>query len=84
VIPEVLPQVETNQIAFLHIDLNCAKPEIDAGNYFWSKLVEGGVCLLDDYAYPRFEAQKRAWDQFAKEKDIQIYSSPTGQGIIFK
>jgi len=83
-IPGILPEVKTEKVAFLHIDLNCATPEIEAGNYFWPKLSPGGVCLLDDYAYPRFEEQKRAWDRFAEEKNISIYSSPTGQGIIIK
>ena len=33
-IPETLSAVQSEQVAFLHIDLNCAPPEIAALNYF--------------------------------------------------
>lgn len=84
VIPDTLLSVKTNKICYLHIDLNCAAPEIAAGEYFWDKLVSGGALLLDDYAYPGYYDQKVAWDIFAKQKGIQILSLPTGQGLILK
>jgi len=83
-IPESLIEVKTQKISFIHIDMNCAKPEIDAGEYFWDKIIPSGVVLLDDYAYPGYIDQKHAWDNFAKEKGIQILSIPTGQGLIIK
>ena len=83
-IPGTLPQVQSKEIAFVHIDMNCAKPEIDAGEYFWEKIVTSGVILLDDYAYPGYIDQKYAWDDFAKRKGVQILTIPTGQGLIIK
>jgi O-methyltransferase len=83
-IPGTLSQVQSKEIALVHIDMNCAKPEIDAGEYFWEKIVASGVILLDDYAYPGYIDQKYAWDDFAKRKGIQILTLPTGQGLIIK
>lgn len=83
-IPDTLPSAQTNKVSFLHIDLNCAAPEIEAGEFFWEKLISGGAILLDDYAYPGYQEQKDAWDKFAEQKRIQVLSLPTGQGLILK
>jgi predicted O-methyltransferase YrrM len=83
-IPDTLPKVTSNKISFIHIDMNCAKPEIDAGEYFWDKIIPSGVIVLDDYAYPGYLDQKKALDDFAIRKGVQILSIPTGQGLIIK
>jgi len=83
-IPLTLPKVKAKKISFIHIDMNCAKPEIDAGEYFWDKIVSSGIILLDDYAYPGYIEQKHAWDDFAIQKGVQVLSIPTGQGLIIK
>ena len=84
VVPDTLPLVKAEQIAYLSIDMNCAQPEIAAGEYFWGKLVPGAVILLDDYSDYNFIEQKRAWDQFALNHDTMVLNLPTGQGIIIK
>jgi hypothetical protein len=83
-IPETLPQVRTNQIAYLHLDMNCSPPEVAAIRFFWEHLVPGAFVLLDDYAYCGYLSQKAAMDRFAQEKGIDILSLPTGQGLLVK
>lgn len=83
-IPSTLKKVGAKKICFLSIDLNNAKPEIAAAEFFWPKIVPGGIILLDDYAYSGYLPQKKAFDQFAKKKGIEILSLPTGQGMIVK
>jgi O-methyltransferase len=83
-VPGTLSQCNSNQIAYLSIDMNVVEPEIAAANYFWDKLVSGGVMILDDYGFPAHLAQKKAFDHFAKEKSVSIIYIPTGQAIIFK
>ena len=84
VIPHTLRDVNASKISFLHIDLNCAPPEIAAINYFWDRLVPGAIVLLDDYAYCGFHHQKIAMDNFAQSRGVSIASLPTGQGLIVK
>jgi len=84
VIPQTLPQVDSERLAYLSIDLNCAAPEIAAAEFFWDRLVPGAVMLLDDYGFRRFAPQKRAFDDFARRKGVPILSLPTGQGMIIK
>ena len=49
-VPETLDQVDARAVAFLHIDMNCAPPEVAALRYFWPRLSPGAFVLLDDYA----------------------------------
>lgn len=83
-IPETLAAVTSDRIAYLHLDMNCAPPEVAAFEHFWHRLVPGAFVLLDDYAYKGFESQKVAMDGAAKAVDVQILSLPTGQGLIVK
>jgi O-methyltransferase len=83
-VPGTLPECTTQKIAYLSIDMNCVAPEIAAAEYFWDKIVPGGVMILDDYGFPQHINQKIAFDEFAKEKGIAILCLPTAQGIIFK
>jgi SAM-dependent methyltransferase len=83
-IPETLPQVRAEKIAYLHLDMNCSPPEVAAIQLFWERFVPGAFVLLDDYAYYGYLSQKIAMDRFAQEKGIHILSLPTGQGLLVK
>jgi hypothetical protein len=83
-IPETLNRIEAEKIAFLHIDLNCAMPEVAALTYLWDRIEPGAPILLDDYAYFGYRPQKLAMDKFAQTKAVAIASLPTGQGLILK
>jgi SAM-dependent methyltransferase len=79
-----LPRIDSPKIAFAHIDLNCAPPEVAAMEYLWPRLVPGALVVLDDYAYRGYETQKAAMDGFAASKGVQVLSLPTGQGLILR
>lgn len=83
-VPDTLPQVASQQIAFLSIDMNCAEPEIAATEFFWDRIVPGGFILLDDYGHPRHIEQKLAFDALAARKNVKILHLPTEQGLIMK
>lgn len=83
-IPETLNQVTASRIAYLHLDMNCAPPEIAALEYFWNQLAPGAPVLLDDYAYLGYTPQKLAMDAFAYAHGVTVCSLPTGQGLILK
>lgn len=83
-IPDTLPQVTAERVAFLHIDLNCAPPEVAALEHFWPRLSPGGVVLLDDYAYWGYRQQKLAMDALAARLGACLCSLPTGQGLLVR
>jgi len=83
-IPDTLGQVPARQIAYLHLDMNCAAPEVAALTCFWDRLVVGAPVLLDDYAYFGFTPQRLAMDEFARTRGLIVCSLPTGQGLLIK
>lgn len=84
IVPDSLKSVEIARVAYLSIDMNCVQPEIAAMEYFWPKLVAGGVVIIDDYGFSGHEAQKTAADTFAESVGVKILSLPTGQGLMLK
>lgn len=83
-IPETLSEIDSDAIAYLHIDMNSAPPEVAAFDYLWERLVPGAFVLLDDYAYRGYEEQKHAMDIAAARLNVKVLSLPTGQGLIIK
>jgi len=85
IIPESFKDISINKVSYLSIDMNNAFAEIEAIKFFWNKIINHGIILLDDYAYgDEFSEQKRSWDEFVKDKNHEILTLPTGQGLIIK
>jgi O-methyltransferase len=84
-VPSTLPEVKSNQIAYLSLDMNSSGPEVAAALFFWDRIVSGGVIVLDDYCYSElFRDQKLAFDNLARRVNTQVLALPTGQGVVFK
>ncbi|MCX6634111.1 MAG: class I SAM-dependent methyltransferase [Acidobacteria bacterium] len=83
-VPEVLPALGIDRVAFLHLDMNCAFPEAAALRHFWPLLSPGAMALLDDYSYFGNHALKRAIDSAARSLGVEVLSLPTGQGLILR
>lgn len=71
-------------LAWLHIDLNSALPTIAALDFFWERLLPGGVILLDDFAWPGYEETQSKVESWCSAKQESIMHLPTGQALIFK
>lgn len=83
-VPDILPHVPAEAVAFLHLDMNCAQPEHDALMFFWDRLPRGGAVLFDDYTYYGNPSQTQAIDEAARELAVEVLALPTGQGLIIK
>jgi len=84
-IPEsfsMLPE-HPNQIIYLHIDLNSANNTLSTLEFFYPRLVRGGVILFDDYGSMAFEDTKKTVDAFFFGKSGILLKFPTGQAIYF-
>lgn len=83
-VPDTLERVMSDKICYLSIDMNSVTPEVAALEFFWDKMVSGGMIILDDYGYPGCLEQKEAHDAFARSKNVMVLSLPTCQGLIIK
>jgi hypothetical protein len=84
VVPEVLPTLGIKNVAFLHLDMNCAYPERAALEFFWDALSPHAMVLLDDYAYYGNESLADAINTTAAALGAEVLSLPTGQGLMVK
>ena len=83
-VPASLAAVTSERIAFLSLDMNNVQPEMAALDFFWQRLVPGGVVVLDDYGFHGHELQREGMDALAAELGTTILALPTGQGLLFK
>lgn len=84
IVPEILPKLGIENVAFLHLDMNCAYPESAALKHFWNLLSPNAVVLFDDYAYFENDDLTYAIDSVALALGTEVLSLPTGQGLIIK
>jgi O-methyltransferase len=84
VVPESLEGLSHGPVAFIHMDINAAKPTRAALELFYPFLQPGGVIVFDDYGWKGYEDQRYEVDDFFSDKEERIFALPTGQGIIVK
>ena len=79
---DCLPE-SPHSIVYLHIDLNSAKPTLAALNFFYPRLVKGGVILFDDYGWREYKDTKKVVDEFFSSKPGILLKLATGQAIYY-
>ena len=80
-IPDVFndANIEDNQFAFVHIDVDLFEPTYESIRYFFPKLSSGGVLICDDYGTETFPGATLAIEKFIDSIDEQeIFSKITG------
>jgi O-methyltransferase len=83
-IPERFPEVEDLKFRLVHVDVDLYEPTRDSIEFFFPRLVPGGVLLLDDHGVMSCPgARKAAVEYFAKSGD-PIVELPSGQAIVWK
>ncbi|MEX0861728.1 class I SAM-dependent methyltransferase [Nitrosopumilus sp.] len=70
-------------IFYLHIDLNSSKPTLATLEFFYPRLVSGGVIIFDDYGWDQYEDTKNIIELFFEKKSGILMKLPTGQAIYF-
>ncbi len=84
-IPESFAEARNpDQIAWMHIDLNSSIPTLASLDFFWDRLLPGGLVLLDDFAWPGYEDTRVEVEKWCYARNLDILQFPTGQGLITK
>jgi hypothetical protein len=83
-VPDALQSVKATCVSYCSIDMNCAAPEVDALEFVWPILSDGGLIVFDDYGFPKHEVQRVQLDGAAKSLGCSILTLPTGQGLLVK
>lgn len=83
-IPERFSEVSDLKFALVHIDVDLYQPIKDSLEFFYPRLISGGIIVLDDYGYIAFPGAKQATDEFMKSRDDFFLHLPSGSAFIIK
>lgn len=84
-IPEKFHLIENRKFSFVHIDVDLYEPTLQSLNFFFPRLVDGGIIVCDDYNSKLFDGSKKAWDEFfSKNKTKFNYSPSLSSSFIIK
>jgi O-methyltransferase len=67
-IPDSLRSVGDRAFSFVHIDLDIYNAIKSASEFFYPRMVSGGILLFDDYGFPSCPGARAAVDEFFADK----------------
>ncbi|HTX99639.1 MAG TPA: methyltransferase domain-containing protein [Bacteroidota bacterium] len=82
--PGTAGPIEPYRFCFVHIDVDIYRSVLDSCDFFYPRMVKGGVMVFDDYGFESCPGAKQAVDQFFSDKDERPWYLPTGQCVVIK
>ncbi|MEC0129070.1 TylF/MycF/NovP-related O-methyltransferase [Paenibacillus pabuli] len=84
--PETTDGLETEQFAFVSLDVDLYEPILAGLEYFYPRLSPGGYIFVHDYNSTRFSGVKQAVKEFSKKHPIKLVplSDISGTVVIVK
>jgi predicted O-methyltransferase YrrM len=83
-IPDRFKEVADREFALVHIDVDLAVPTRASLEFFWPRLVEGGIAVFDDYGFLTCPGARQTIDEYFGDRPELVIELPTGQGIAWK
>ncbi len=85
-IPETFDEsVESKRFSFVHIDVDIYQSTYDCMEFFYPRLVKGGIILCDDYGLLAFKtAARAAIDEFLESRPERPIQLGTSQCVVIK
>ena len=89
IVPGLFPKSTSNIpdnliFSLVHIDADIYQSTVDGCEYFYDKIVPGGILLFDDYGFLSCPGVKTAVDAFFESKPETPIYLPSGQCFIIK
>lgn len=78
-IPDAFPEGGEERYRFVHVDVDLYQPTKDSFEYFWPRLVPGGVIVCDDYNWP---GGKQAVEDFCRARGLSFELSAARQAVV--
>lgn len=83
-IPERFAEVADRQFRFVHIDVDLGEPTRASLEFFYPRLVSGGVLVCDDYLFLTCPGATAAADEFLADKPEKMIGLAGGGGFLVK
>jgi O-methyltransferase len=84
-IPERFPEVADRRFCFVNVDVDLYEPTRDSIEFFYPRMVPGGVMLFDDYGSAmQSPGARKAIDDFMADRPESLIDAPTAQAFLIK
>jgi hypothetical protein len=80
-LPQSLEGEEERRYRFVHVDVDLYEPTKGALEYFYPRLVPGGIILSDDYGWP---GGQKAFDEFCEQHQVPLEKLTNNQAVLRK
>jgi len=81
---ETLPKVPNKNFSFIHVDADIYTSVKECCEFFYPKMVRGGIIIFDDYSFICCPGVKKAVDEYFSDKPDNPVHLFTGQGLVIK
>jgi O-methyltransferase len=79
--PSTADPIMNSRFSFVHLDADLYRSILDSLNFFYPRLVEGGIILSHDY---HADGVKRAFDEFLKDRQKSVIELASTQCILIR
>lgn len=83
-IPSRFLEVSHRKFSFVHIDVDLYYPIKESLEFFYPRIISGGIIVLDDYGCLVFPGAKKAVDEFVAGKADFFIPLPSGSAFLLK
>ena len=81
IFPETAKPIEQKQFSFVHLDVDLYQSTLDCLEYFFPRMVKGGIILTHDY---HTSGVKKAFEKYFKNKNIPQIELSSSQCLVIK
>ena len=82
-IPDSLDETAPKQISILHLDLTNSEAYVKALEFFYPRIISGGLIIFDDYGWNGYQDANKKIRDFLNTKTGVLQVLPTGQAIYY-
>jgi O-methyltransferase len=82
--PQTSGPVVNETFCFVHVDVDIYTSVRDCCDFFYSRMVPGGILLFDDYGFVKCAGARMAVDEFFASRPESPCYLPTGQSLVIK
>jgi hypothetical protein len=83
-LPQSLTVAAGRKFRFVHIDVDLGQPTLDVLEFFYDRMVPGGIILFDDYGFISCPGARVAVDRFFANRPEPVLEVTAGQAIVVK
>lgn len=76
-------ELKNEKFRFVNIDVDLYQPILEGCEFFYPRLVKGGIMLIHDYLHPFYTGTKKAVDEFAFKYDLKFYPIGDATSVFF-